>query len=139
MQVFKNTGGCEKMKDYEKIRNEVKAIKGRKSAWNDGVLAYAIEMINKIEDSQEHICVQAVLNGCDNFIQLSETGRYLTYDDDIVNRLMTPANRKKFADGKLDSPNKYESWLDIQAKAMGQAWYLISKTSAFYYDRSNCI
>ena len=105
---------------FEKIEN----INPR-SAWNRGVVGYALELVNSI-DVGEEITEKKMLNGAENWHQYSEGGCALIYDELICNRLCTPSEIKKTKDGKRN-PNKKETWLDVQARALYQAARLIMK------------
>ncbi len=92
------------------------------SAWEAGVLLYAIEILDSTEDGE--ITEKNLLNGADNWKQYSEGGCSLVYDGDICHRLCTPSEIKKTKDGEL-RPNKQETWLDTQARALYQAAQMI--------------
>lgn len=96
-----------------------------RSTWNRGVMRYALELINTVEVGEE-ITEKNLLNGADNWKQYSEGGCALIYDVDICHRLCTPSEIKKTKDGER-SPNKQETWIDIQARALYQAARLIMK------------
>lgn len=95
------------------------------SAWNNGVMRYALELINSIEVGEE-ITEKNILNGADNWKEYSEGGYSLIYDVNICHRLCTPSEIKKTKDGKRQ-PNKQETWIDVQARALYQAACLIMK------------
>lgn len=63
-------------------------------------------------------------NGADSWGQYSRDGSALVYDDDIAERLCTPSELKRKHGGKL-APNKRETWLDVQSRALFQAAELI--------------
>ena len=96
-----------------------------RSAWNHGVVIYALELINSIEDGEE-ITEKKMLNGAENWHQYSEGGCSLVYNIDICHRLCTPSEIKKTKDGERN-PNKQENWIDVQARALYQAARLIMK------------
>ena len=96
-----------------------------RSAWNRGVIRYALELINSIEVGEE-ITEKKMLNGAENWKQYSYGGCALIYDKDICHRLCTPSEIKKTKDGER-RPNNHENWLDTQARALYQAVRLIIK------------
>ena len=71
---------------------------------------------------------EALLNGADNWNQYSYGGCSLIYDGDIAERLCNPSELKKTRNGERN-PNSRETWLDVQARALGKASYLIIKAS----------
>ena len=95
-----------------------------RSAWNRGVVKYAMELMN-IVDGKE-ITEKNLLSGADNWREYSYGGCSLIYDVDICHRLCTPSEIKKTHNGERN-PNKQENWLDVQARALYQAARLIMK------------
>ena len=92
------------------------------SAWSRGVKAYAIEMIDGIEDG---FTQASLLNGAENWRAFSYGGCSLIYDADIAERLCAPSEYRKTRQGER-APNSRETWLDVQARALGQAANLIA-------------
>ena len=94
-----------------------------RSAWMRGVKAYALEMIEGVEGD---FPVQAsLLNGARTWKEFSEGGCALIYDADIAERLCSPSEYAKTRQGER-APNPSETWLDVQARACGQAAALIA-------------
>ena len=93
-----------------------------RSAWNRGVVKYAMELMNDVDGKE--ITEKNLLNGADNWKQYSYGGCALIYDVDICHRLCTPSEIKKTKDGER-RPNKQETWIDVQARALYQAAQLI--------------
>ena len=95
-----------------------------RSAWGKGVKEYAIELLEDFEDSYNFVGSpadkKALLNGAESWSQYSYYGCSLIYDGDIAERLCTPSELKKTKNG-TNRPNKYEEWLDVQARALNQA------------------
>ena len=112
------------MKIANRIFEKIEHLNPR-SAWNHGVMRYALELINSIEVGEE-ITEKCLLNGAENWHQYSEGGCALIYDFDICHRLCTPSEIKKTKDGER-RPNKRENWIDVQARALYQAAQLIMK------------
>ena len=94
------------------------------SAWRRGVKAYALEMIEGVEDGFAQV---TLLNGAENWRAYSYGGCALIYDADIAERLCAPSEYAKKRQGGR-APNSRETWLDVQARALGQAATLIAST-----------
>ena len=112
------------MEEQDVIFERVAHLNPR-SAWNRGVMRYALELINSIEVGEE-ITEKNLLNGAENWKEYSYGGCSLIYDVDICRRLCSPSEIKKTKDGER-RPNKQETWLDVQARALYQAARLILK------------
>ena len=95
-----------------------------RSAWNRGVVRYAMELMNDVDGKE--ITEKNLLNGAKSWHQYSEGGCALIYDVDICHRLCTPSEIKKTRNGER-RPNKQENWLDVQTRALYQAAHLIMK------------
>ena len=113
------------------IKDRVHRIKPR-SAWDRGVLTYADELLNDLEEAVEggyfhsddlespKTLEKGLLNGADSWGSYSWGGCSLCYDSDIAVRLCTPSELKRKRGGDLP-PNRSEEWLDTQARALFQA------------------
>lgn len=108
-----------------------------RSAWDKGVRSYAEELFEtyitnmnlRIDDAKTRIgkIVDAdLLNGASDWSQYSYGGCADIYDSDICERLCCPSEIKKKKHGELP-PNAYETWLDVQAKALKQAARLVKR------------
>ena len=122
--IMKKEDYLKNMETANKIFERIENIKQR-PAWNRGVMKYALELINSIEVGEE-ITERRLLNGAKDWKQYSEGGYSFIYDELICRRLCTPSEIKKTHDGKR-RPNKHETWLDVQARALYQAARLILK------------
>ena len=96
-----------------------------RSAWNRGVMRYALELVNSVEIGEE-ITEKRLLNGAKDWKEYSEGGCALINDELICRRLCSPSEIKKTKNGER-RPNKQETWLDTQARALYQAARLIMK------------
>lgn len=96
-----------------------------RSAWNRGVMRYALELVNSI-DVGEEITEKRLLNGAKDWKEYSEGGCSLIDDELICSRLCTPSEIKKTHNGER-RPNKQENWLDVQTRALYQAARMIMK------------
>ena len=95
-----------------------------RSAWNHGVVIYAMELMNDVDGKE--ITEKNLLIGAKDWKEYSYSGNALIYDVDICHRLCTPSEIKKTKDGE-HHPNKQENWIDVQARALYQAARLIMK------------
>jgi len=101
-----------------------------RSAWRRGVKAYAIEMIEGAEGELASVSdvKKELLNGARTWKEHSEGGCALIYDADIAERLCAPGEYRRTRQGER-APNARETWLDVQARACGQAATLIATVS----------
>ena len=105
-------------------------LKPGRSAWGRGVHAYAVELVESLDDSadlsNETMLRKALLNGADDWRQYSEGGCALVYDADIAERLCSPSELKRVRGGERQ-PNSRETWIECQARALSQAAALVSR------------
>lgn len=108
----------------KQLLEAVAAVKYDRSAWDRGVKAYAVELVEGLEDSadlsDEVMLQKELLNGAQSWSQYSEGGCALCYNADIAERLCHPSAVKRTKWGMLP-PNCRETWLDVQARALWQA------------------
>lgn len=103
-----------------------------RSAWQRGVKEYALEMAENFDSipttaaELKNMC----LNGAGDFVVLSYGGGSLIYDTDICERLCNNTEKKRTGYGDKQ-PNSRESWLDVQARALYQAYRLIRRCCEF--------
>lgn len=119
---------------FEQIRQIISSQPAR-SAWGRGVKEYALEMVENLEEYNDGVAPQnyeelkkMCLNGATDWKQASEGGSWLIYNEEIAERLCSPSELKKTAGGRR-SPNSRESWLDIQARALHQAFKSVFSAS----------
>ena len=93
-----------------------------RSAWSKGVKAFAFDLLDNLEGRD--ITKENLLNGATDWSEYSYGGCGYIYDQDIAEVLCTPSELKAKKGGDLQ-PSKQETWLDVQARALGQACYLI--------------
>ena len=117
------------MKNYKYIKNKLLNRKDR-SAWDKGVTIYALELLDEIKESIDYNGKEPetmeelkniALNGAANWDEYSWGGCSLIYNGDIAERLCTPSELKKTRNGER-RPNSREEWLDVQARALRQAY-----------------
>ena len=92
-----------------------------RSAWERGVKAYALELIESLEGEYSYA---ALLNGTTDWRAYSYGGNALIYDIDIAERLCNPSELKRCKGGD-NQPSPRESWLDVQTRALRQASRLV--------------
>ena len=125
---------------FDKMRQAIESQPAR-SAWGRGVKTYALEMIDNLEEynggevpSSTSEMMGWLLNGARDWKQASEGGSWLITNEEIAQRLCSPAELKKVAGGRRQ-PNKRETWIDVQARALFQAAQIVkelgSQTVAF--------
>lgn len=122
---------------FEFMKNQINAKRCR-SAWDKGVRLYALELIDSLEERAQYegenpANVREVerwaLNGAMDWTQYSEGGCSLVYNHQIAERLCAPHELRKTQNGMKD-PNPRESWIDVQTRALYQAWNIVSKAAA---------
>ena len=116
---------------FNRIRQEVEA-RTERSAWSRGVTAYAIELVDELEEATKggyfdlsdleapKLVDRQLLSGAADWNQYSWGGCSLIYNVDIAERLCTPSELKRTRGGER-RPNSREEWLDTQARALFQA------------------
>lgn len=121
------------MKNIEIIKNELAARKEARSAWGRGLTAYAFMILDEITERAEYEGREPEtlkeleewgLNGAENWKAASYGGNYLIYNYDIARTLCTPTELKKTNEG-MKEPNSRETWCDVQARALYQAFNII--------------
>lgn len=125
---------------YSVLRHKIEERPAR-SAWGRGVKEYALEMVDHLEEYNDGDIPHTMenlnawlLNGARDWKQASEGGSWLITNEEIAQRLCSPAELKKVAGGRRQ-PNKRETWIDVQARALHQAAQMVkelgSQTVAF--------
>lgn len=116
---------------YDRMAKELETRKDR-SAWDKGVTAYALELVEQLAESADggyldaadltapRMLRKALLNGADDWSAYSWGGCSLIYNSDIAERLCCPSELKRTRNGER-RPNSREEWLDTQARALHQA------------------
>lgn len=93
-----------------------------RSAWDKGVTKYALLLADNIPDgmTDKGQAKAAMLSGATSWEQYSYGGCAYIYDGDIAAALCSPSEFRRCKGGKRN-PNSRENWLDVQARALGQA------------------
>ena len=128
--------------NISELSAKIENVKSR-SAWKRGVKSYAEELIYKMEEIAGYkgtpgiISVeskadfeQILLNGADNWSAYSYGGCSLIWDEDIAKNVCTPSELKRTKNGQ-NGPNSRETWCDVQARALSQAFGLICRQINF--------
>ena len=109
-----------------------------RSAWNRGVTAYAVELLEGLKEGVEggwidlddlrsrNLAEKAMLNGASDWSQYSWGGCSLCYNGQIAERLCTKSELNVTRNGQR-RPNAREEWLDVQTRALHQAAKIVSK------------
>lgn len=118
-------GDCSSPKALaEELMGEIESKRVR-SAWDRGVKEYALELLESLADATQPICNKndlesVLLNGASSWTEYSYGGCSLIYDCDIAERVCSPSELKHCNGGEWQ-PNRQETWLDVQARALRQA------------------
>lgn len=98
------------------------------SAWDRGVTAYAIDMLEglEVEELFPRTVEKTLINGAPSWHDYSWGGCALIYDADIAERLCCPSELRRTRRGER-RPNAREEWLDAQARACFQACMRIKR------------
>ena len=111
------------------LRKLVAEFKNR-SVWKKGVKEYADELLDNLEEraqinkrfpKDENELKEWLLNGAMDCKDYSYTYCSLKYDSQIAERLCTQSKLKKKEGGRL-TPNRRDTWLDVQTKALIDAY-----------------
>lgn len=114
------------------LREAINNVTAR-SAWMRGVKVYANELLDELCEivsyapeamDNVNLLQRALLNGASSWAEYSEGGCSLICDLDIAFRLCNATELKRTRNGERN-PNARESWIDVQARALTQACWLI--------------
>lgn len=108
----------------KEIIEKLKSLKTPRSAWKKGVLYYALFIIHKIESETEIESEKDLLNGAKDWKHASCSGCFYVNDEFIALTVCSNSELQKTNYGKR-KPNRNETWLDVQARALFQASQLI--------------
>lgn len=121
------------MDNFNNLVNLIETKYSPCSAWYKGVKKYALELAESLVENYSNEDIKdieqlkkALLNGAKNWQQYSYGGWSPICDIDIAERLSTKTELKLTKNGEKQ-PNKNESWLDVQARALIQASNLVVK------------
>lgn len=116
------------------LKNGLENLNPR-SKWLKAVKKDAINLIDWLEYNNADLSrieleglEKVLLNGARDWSQYSWGGNARIYNIDIAEAYCTPSELKRCNDG-LNSPNRHEDWLDVQARALYQAMQLIKNVN----------
>lgn len=129
------------MSNITKIKTWVENESCR-SHWERAVRDYALWIISKC-NKKDITSYKELLDHCnaknmDDYAiakALSEGGCFEICDADIAKRLCTPSEFKRYThkDGTIsDRPNRNETWIDVQTRAVYQAILLLERACFWY-------
>lgn len=101
------------------------ACSNARGAWKRGVREYALDIINTMAEDEVEVTEVNALMGASDWHDYSYGGFALVYNRDIAARLCSDAEYTFHANRGFRSPNSCENWLDVQTRALRQAWELI--------------
>lgn len=115
----------------EQLKVNIVARKAR-SAWDKGVKATAMELLERIDDdyTQESTFASRqalhlrLLNNARDWSHYAWSGCGLCYNYDIAWRFCNPTELKVTREG-MRRPNRWEEWPDVYARGLYQAERLI--------------
>ena len=125
------------MMNIEDAKRIVETSKAR-SAWRKGVTLYALDFLDNLNEyitcgdikeipTNHEELKKVLLNGAVTWEEYSYNGCSLIYDYDICERLCN-STEKKLTRGGERQPSKRETWLDVQTRALTQAYLIIERT-----------
>lgn len=131
------TNGRRHMLDITATRELIKSGYRPRSAWSRGVVQYVEDFLQWLEDYQTDErpieCLEqllpVLLDGATGWKQYSEGGSALVYDEDIAERLCTPAQLRDFQAGVPRMLNL--DWIKLQSSALYQAWFILRRHAVF--------
>lgn len=119
--------------NIKELYNMINNLKPARSAWGRGVQTYARLILDNIIDyTPETVATiselkDICLNGAKDWNRYAYGGGGLVYDEAIIKTLCTPSEikRLKYKEGGYRQPGPNEIWIDVEARALYQAWQLI--------------
>lgn len=120
------------------LYKSIEAAKCGRSKWGNGVKYLALSIIGNYADDEPGAAVDlqdleaTLLNGATNWEAYCYGGLLLISNLEIAKLLCSPSELRRCtaADGSLKDPNRREIWMDVQARAAQQAWWLIRDSAA---------
>lgn len=104
----------------KEIIKKLESLKTPRSAWGKGVLNYAYYILEKIPQETEIESEKDLLNGAKSWKHASYSGCFNVEDEVIA---LSLCNKSELL--MTRRPNRDETWLDVQARALFQASQLI--------------
>jgi hypothetical protein len=117
-------------KNISTLKNTINAKKQR-SAWGKGVQYYTNLLLDNFQEwinlggaKPINIDEETALNGAQDWSSWAYGGCGLVCNYAICDTLCTESEKKITKNG-LRKPNARENWLDVEARAVRQAWAMI--------------
>ena len=104
----------------KEIIEKLESLKTPRSSWKKGVLHYAFFIMSKFDRETEIESEATLLNGTKDWKQASYSACFYVNDEVIA---LTLCNKSELRITRR--PNRNETWLDVQARALFQASKLI--------------
>ena len=110
-----------------------------RGVWHNAVIDDALSIIEcwpntVIIDAVKNFNLRKLLlNGAQSWKEYSYGGSALVYDYDIARHYCMPCELRKTQNGNRQ-PNKRETWLDVQARALSQAARIVCGIAYHIYD-----
>lgn len=108
----------------KEIIGKLESLKTPRSAWGKGVLHYAYFIMSKFEWETEIESENDLLNGAKDWKHASYSACFYVNNEVIALTLCNKSELRQTNYGKR-RPNRNETWLDVQARALFQASQLI--------------
>ena len=138
-----NESGEGSSSKFDQLRKLVYSVSPTNSAWTKGVADFADDMIFQLKEYEEEEpgfidtidikepgwskkLEEVLLNGARDWEQFSRGGNGLVYNEAIAKALCSPSELRK-TDGGRRRPNAREDWLDVEARALYQAFLRVEK------------
>lgn len=122
------------MKDQIKtseILYAIENLKPARSAWGRGVQKYAYDLVDGAYflgtlPTNYGELKNTLLDNANSWHEYAFGGNGLVYNEAIAERLCTPSELKRTDHGNKQ-PNSRESWLEVEARALNQAFNLVAR------------
>ena len=119
----------------KELGNYIESRKAR-SAWGKGVREFAMDLLyyysESIRFSKLELNQETLLNGATDWSQYSYGGCALICDYQIAERLCNNTELKRTSHGERN-PNRNETWLDVQARALSQAAKMLIGSAKYLF------
>ena len=137
---FTTSGAALTDTQVARIKEEIENTRFR-SAWDNGVKLYALDILGDYSEMLDYaketgdyaprFLESVLLNGANDWLAYSEGGCSLVCSADIAKRLCSPSEmkRKTSRSGMILPPNRIETWIQVQGRALNQAWRLLRDTA----------
>ena len=107
--------------DILQLMEKVSTLKCR-SQFGKGVKLYMLDILDNLKDTKKdtlNYCEYYAFNGVDDAQTASTSGNFLVYDYDIMQRLLTKSEVKRYKNCNIYHG---QSWLELQAYTINLAY-----------------